>query len=204
MSKFKWALIVIVCCGLLTSGCLPFMLANRNSGSEGNEPETDEGQIQTAIVKTMAAETALAPPPSRTPTFTPSPTYTPAFTPTPTMTSTPAPTDTPQVQPTAKDPWMLQAWCEDHPTGCVAYEVLNQTDSWLQVSLRKTDTGESGFFSIRAKSTRKITLIPGQYNVKFTWWCKGKAYEMNQTWPIGLWRDKFKCPAGYYGSDTKN
>jgi hypothetical protein len=106
-------------------------------------------------------------------------------------------------QPIPENPWMLQNWCSDH-TGCVKYDVLNRTDSWLQVELKESDTGVTGFFSIRSKSTGQITLIPGQYSVKYTWWCDGEAASFSVVKSLGSWIDEFKCPQGFYQQQQKN
>jgi hypothetical protein len=155
--------------------------------------------IQTAIAQTQKAEDAKAAAASLYGTGTPeNPTDNSAET-------TPEPEDgvAPVIQPTSSNPWMLQAWCEDHADGCAKYDVYNKTDSWLQITLRNTSTGDTGFFTIQSKQMRQITLIPGQYQATFTWWCKGDIRSMTETMPIGLWKDYFKCPQGHYQRSKK-
>ena len=103
----------------------------------------------------------------------------------------------------ADDPWMLQDWCADHPEGCTKYDVHNQTESWVQVDLKNTETGEAGFFTVQSKQMAQITLIPGQYQTTFTWWCDGKTKTKTEIMPIGRWKDYFKCPKGHYLREKK-
>lgn len=107
------------------------------------------------------------------------------------------PEETGDPQPTPENPWMLQSWCVDH-VGCVSYDLQNKTDSWLQVELKETDTGVTGFFTVQSKSMGQITLIPGQYRVKYTWWCGGEVGSLTEIKALGSWIDVFKCPQGYY------
>ncbi|MCK4801042.1 MAG: hypothetical protein KAS84_03560 [Anaerolineales bacterium] len=145
--------------------------------------------IQTAVAGTLAVERGLTPVESLSVTETPDLTTTPSTTET---------TETLEPQPTSENPWMLQNWCDTHAGGCVIYELQNRTDSWLQVELKKTDTGVTGFFTVRTKTVGFITLIPGQYTVKYTWWCEGKGKSLTEIKAIGSWRDVFKCPQGFY------
>ena len=97
-------------------------------------------------------------------------------------------------QPTPENPWTLQSWCLDYPDQCVKYNVQNKTDSWLQIELKESDTGVTGFFSIKSKMVRKITLIPGKYSVKYTWWCDGEVDSSSVVKSLGAWTDVFTCP----------
>lgn len=58
-----------------------------------------------------------------------------------------------EVQSSSENPWMLQERCVEHPDDCTKYDVYNQTDSWLQVDLKNTETGDTGFFTIQSKTT---------------------------------------------------
>ncbi len=106
-------------------------------------------------------------------------------------------------QPTLENPWMLQSWCLDHMDGCVEYNLQNQTDSWLQVEIKELETGVTRFFTIRSKTTSQITLIPGQYSVNYTWWCKGDTKSMQTVKSLGSWIDVYKCPQGFYKKISK-
>jgi hypothetical protein len=152
---------------------------------------SNEAMIQTAIAQTQAAETALAAGASLYGEGTGTPGSIQE------ATLTPEATSTPEIQPTSENPWMLQAWCEEH-VGCAKYDVYNKTDSWLQITLQNTKTGDTGFFTIQSNAIRQITLIPGQYQANFTWWCGGEIRSMTEIMPIGLWKDYFKCPQGHY------
>ena len=192
MKRLSQSLILLFGLSLLLSACIP--LTPVPSGL------SQEAIIQTAIAKTQKAEAGRAAAASLYGTGTPN------GTPDETQEAliTPEEDSTPQVQATSANPWTLQAWCEEkHTGGCAVYEVNNKTDSWLQVTLRNTETGETGFFTIQSKSTGKITLISGQYQATFTWWCKGDIRSMTETMPIGLWKDYFKCPQGHYQRSKK-
>ena len=102
----------------------------------------------------------------------------PTFTFTPTFTDTPQPTDTPEIQPTSENPWMLQAACE-WDKSCMKLEIRNKTDSWVQVELTKTDTGDAGFFSVKPKSTAVITMMLGKYRVRYVYYCGNIARVVN-------------------------
>jgi hypothetical protein len=104
----------------------------------------------------------------------------------------------PKAESTKKDPWILQDRCLEHPDDCTKYDVYNQTKSWLQVNLENTETGESGFFTIRKKTTAQITLVPGQYQTTFTWWCDSKEKTTTEIMAVGRWKDFVRCPQGYY------
>jgi hypothetical protein len=161
-----------------------------------------EAYIQTAVAKTLIAERGLAAGAALYEDGTPG-------TPGVDSEGTPSPGETQEdpgnedPQPTPENPWMLQSWCEDHPSGCVKYDVQNRTDSWLQVELKKSDTGITGFFTVRSKTMSQITLIPGQYRVKYTWWCDGKDKTLDEVKSIGAHRDIFKCPQGFYDRISK-
>jgi hypothetical protein len=165
--------------------------------------QVNEAMIQTAIAQTQKADDARAAAEGLYVTFTPDGTLdegTPDGTPDGTLEGSPAPGETsvPEVEPTLENPWMLQSWCADHMEGCVIYEVQNRTDSWLQVELKKTDTGVTRFFTVMTKTIGYITLIPGQYTVNYNWWCEGKGGSLVVIKAIGSWRDVFKCPQGFY------
>jgi len=111
--------------------------------------------------------------------------------------------ETQDPQPTPENPWMLQSWCVEHEDDCVKYDVQNRTDSWLQIELKESDTGVTGFFSIRSKTFAQLTLIPGRYTVKYTWWCDGEASSFSVSKSLGSWRDVFRCPEGFYQKINK-
>ncbi|OQY29026.1 MAG: hypothetical protein B6I38_08635 [Anaerolineaceae bacterium 4572_5.1] len=98
------------------------------------------------------------------------------------------------------DPWVLQPWCLEH-AGCGKYGLRNRTDYWLQVYLTKTDSGETGFFTVRPNDNAYITLIPGQYESTYVWWCSGEMETWTTVWPANqYWTDVFRCPGGYSNS----
>jgi hypothetical protein len=184
MNRLKTSLILSIGLAILLSACLPITPIPGSSS---------EAMIQTAIARTQLAEEGRAAAASLYGTGTPEASTADSG------ETTPEPEDgeEPEIQPTSSNPWMLQAWCEDH-NGCAKYEVFNKTDSWLQITLRNTETGDTGFFTIQSKTMGQITLIPGQYQATFTWWCKGDIRSMTEIMPIGLWKDYFKCPQGHY------
>ena len=190
MNRLKTNLILSIGLSILLSACLPITPIPGSSS---------EAMIQTAIAQTQKAEEGRAAAASLYGTDTPEVTLEN------TDEETPEPEDgeEPNVQPTSSNPWMLQAWCEDHADGCAKYDVYNKTDSWLQVTLRNTETGETGFFTIQSKTMGQITLVSGQYQATFTWWCKGDIRSMTEIMPIGLWKDYFKCPQGHYQRSKK-
>ena len=110
---------------------------------------------------------------------------------------------TQEPQPTLENPWMLQSWCEDHPTDCLKYGIKNTTDSWLQIELKKSDTGVTGVVTVRKKTTAQITLIPGQYSVKYTFWCDDEAKSVSVVQSLGSWIDVFDCPKGFIKRENK-
>ena len=187
MKRLSQSLILLFGLSLILSACIP--ITPVPSGL------SNEAMIQTAIAQTKVAEEDRAAAASLYGTGTPDGTLE--------TTLAPELTSTPEIQATSENPWMLQAWCEQHKDGCAIYEVHNRTDSWLQVTLRNTETGETGFFTIQSKNIGKITLISGQYQANFTWWCKGDIRSMTEIMPIGLWKDYFKCPQGHYQRSKK-
>jgi hypothetical protein len=200
MKRFLAIFSVIIILSLSVSACVPLNQAPVNQ-------QVSEAYIQTAVAGTLAVERAREAGESLSYTATPD--------------GTPAAVGTAETeeieeseengeaedqdsQPTPDNPWMLQNWCLDHADGCVKYDVNNRTDSWLQVELKETETGVTGFFSIRSKTISQITLIPGQYNVRYTWWCDGEAASFSEVKAIGSWIDDFKCPQGFYQTRSKN
>ena len=190
MNKLRTCLILFISLSILLSACLPITPIPGSSS---------EAMIQTAIAQTQMAEKGREAAASLYGTSTTDGTVES------TDGETPEPNEgeAPEIQPTSPNPWMLQEWCEDHMTGCAKYDVYNKTDSWLQITLRNTETGATGFFTIQSKTMGQITLIPGQYQATFTWWCKGDIRSMTETMPIGLWKDYFKCPQGHYQRQKK-
>ncbi len=188
ISIFLLLTMVIVIC---VSACVPVTPAAQGAVSEA--------YIQTAVASTLAAERALAAGAALSFTATPSgETST-----TPGTAESDDPEATLEPQPTLENPWMLQSWCVDHPTSCLKYDLNNRTDSWLQVELKESDTGVTGFFTVRSKTIGQITLIPGQYSVKYTWWCDEEAYGFSEVKSLGAWIDMFDCPRGFSGSIPK-
>ncbi|MGB2965475.1 MAG: hypothetical protein WBB69_15990 [Anaerolineales bacterium] len=199
MKRLSRSVILIISSLVILSACLP--ITPVSSGL------SNEAMIQTAIAQTQAADDARAAAESLYNTGTPD--GTPNGTPDGTSGGTLEGSLTPEeagvldVEPTLENPWMLQSWCIDHMEGCVIYEVQNRTDSWLQVELKQTDTGVTRFFTIQSKTIGNITLIPGQYSVKYTWWCKGIVGSLTTVKAIGSWRDVFRCPGGFSGRVDK-
>ena len=182
MKKALLCLIVFISLTVSLSACVPL--------ASSAQDQVSEAYIQTAVAKTLSAERALAA--GAALSFTETPTDgTPT---TPSAEETVDPEVTQEPQPTLEHPWMLQSWCVDHPTGCVKYNLNNRTDSWLQIELKKSDTGVTGFFTVKTKTISQITMIPGQYTVKYTWWCKGEASSLTEVKSIGSQVDVFKCP----------
>ncbi len=183
---------------LCLSACIPLTPVPVNQ-------QVSEAYIKTAVAGTLVAERAREAGASLS--YTATPDGTPSDEETQVTEAAEGNGEADEVQdpqPTSENPWMLQIWCADHADGCVKYDVQNRTDSWLQVELKKTDTGVTGFFSIRSKTTSQITLIPGQYNVKYTWWCEGEVNSFTIVKPLGSWIDVFKCPQGFYQKVNKN
>ncbi len=182
MKKVLLCLIVFISLTISQSACVPV--------ASSAQDQVSEAYIQTAVAKTLSAERALAAGAALSSTETPSD-GTPS---TPSTEEPVVPEVTQEPQPTLEHPWMLQSWCVDHPIGCVKYNLNNRTDSWLQIELKKSDTGVTGFFTVKSKTIGQITLIPGQYSVKYTWWCKGEASSSTEVKSIGSQVDVFKCP----------
>jgi hypothetical protein len=191
MKSVPLVFLFIVSLVVFLSGCVPIAPAPANQ-------QVSEAYIQTAVAGTLAADRAKEAGASLSYTSTPEGTQATEET-----LENGEEAETQDPQPTSENPWMLQSWCVDH-TGCVKYEVRNRTDSWLQVELKESDTGVTGFFSIRSKTTNQITLIPGQYSVKYTWWCDGEASSFSVIKSLGSWIDVFKCPQGYYQQIDRN
>jgi hypothetical protein len=185
MKKISLCLIIFISLTIILSACVPVTPSAQN--------QVSEAYIQTAVAKTLSAERALAAGAALTFTETPED-GTPT---TPSVDETVDPEPTLEPQPTLENPWMLQSWCEDHPTGCLKYDLNNRTDSWMQVELKKSDTGITGFFTVKSKTIGQITLIPGQYTVKYTWWCDGEAGSFTEVKSLGSWIDVFSCPGGF-------
>jgi hypothetical protein len=182
MKKVLLCRIIFVSLTISLSACIPV--------ASSAQDQVSEAYIQTAVAKTLSAERALAAGAALSSTETPSD-GTPT---TPSAEETEDPEVTLEPQPTLENPWMLQSWCVDHPTGCVKYGLNNRTDSWLQIELKKSDTGVTGFFTVKSKTISQITLIPGQYTVKYTWWCAGEASSLTEVKSIGSQVDVYKCP----------
>jgi hypothetical protein len=184
---------------VLTAVLLPvFFLAACVPLGQPVSQQVSEAYIQTAVAGTLMAERALAAGAELSIVGTPG-------SPTP-STGTPEGTVTQDAQETPEsenadvspeNPWMLQNWCADH-VGCYIYDISNRTDSWLQVELKESDTGVTGFFTIQSKTIGHITLIPGNYTVKYTWWCDGQVGSLSENKALGSWVDVFKCPQGFY------
>lgn len=182
---------IIIILSLCLTACIPF------TPVPANQP-VSEAFIKTAVAGTLVAERAKEAGASLSYTATPEGTLDPEET-----------QDTEEVegaedgededpQPTPEYPWMLQNWCVENEKDCVKYDLQNRTDSWLQVELKESDTGVTGFFSIQQKTLREITLIEGKYTIKYTWWCDGKQDSLTVVKALGSWIDVFKCPQGFY------
>jgi hypothetical protein len=211
MNVKKWSLVVVLIILISISACDSFMQTGNKDALETQQEATlqkklEEAQASTAIFETSVAKalTEQAPPPTATFTSTPVPTDTPSSTDTPLPTDTPEPTETPlySATPTTDPhPWVMQDWCLEH-VGCGKYAVVNQTDSWLQLTAKELETGYAEFFSIRKSTTGYITLRPGKYRVEFRYWCNNKKDTYTVVWPLsGMWTDYFKCPGGYHHSE---
>lgn len=192
MKRISLIPIIIVMLLISLSACVPVT----SSGQE----QVSEAYIQTAVAKTLAAERALAA--GAALSFTETPEDGSATT--ASAAETADPEDTSEPQPPQENPWMLQSWCVEHAGGCVKYDLHNRTESWLQIELKKSDTGVTGFFTVKSKTYSQITLIPGQYTVKYTWWCDGEASSFSEVKSLGSWIDVFKCPQGFYQRLNKN
>ncbi len=192
MKRILLAFSIIIVLALCLTACIPLNPVPANQ-------QVSEAYIKTAVASTLVAERAKEAGASLSYTATPD--------------GTPAAEETQEAddaegegedsesdgsQPTPENPWMLQNWCLEFPNHCVKYEVQNRTDSWLQIELKESETGVTGFFSIRSKTLAQLTLIPGKYNVKYTWWCDGEPSSFSVLKSLGSWRDVFKCPEGFF------
>jgi hypothetical protein len=181
---------------IVLAGCLILTPTQTN--------QVSEAYIQTAVASTLAAERAKAA--GEALSYTATPEGTPAEEGTPDPEATVQEEDqqaSDEQEPTPENPWMLQSYCVDHPDKCVYYGLNNRTDSWLQIELKESDTGVTGFFSVRSKTYAEIQLIPGQYRVKYTWWCEGNASSFSEVKGINSYVDAFKCPQGWYQRQSK-
>ena len=177
--------VVLILLASSLSACLPTGLTVQE--------QVSEAYIQTAVSMTLTAERGLEAGAVLSTTSTPGEDT--SLTPSAEETSTPEETGEPEdPQATAANPWVLQSWCIDHPGGCMEYKVHNKTESWLQIEIREKDTGVTGFFSVRTKTLSKITLIPGVYQVKYTYWCGGEAVGYSETKGFGPDPEVFECP----------
>jgi hypothetical protein len=173
------------------------------------QSQISEAYIQTAVALTLEAElvAATAREAGAALSYTQTPGDGTPTTPSPDTTDDSSgdsgSRETEEPAPTSENPWMLQSWCLDH-AGCMKYDISNRTDSWLQIELKESDTGVTGFFTVRSKTIGQITLIPGQYRVKYTWWCDGTASSYSEVKALGSWIDVFKCPQGFYQKLNKN
>ncbi len=183
---------IIITLSLCISACVPLNPAPVNQ-------QVSEAYIKTAVASTLVAERAKEAGASLSFTATPDGTLSADETQEATdVEGEGEESESEEPQPTPENPWMLQNWCLEFPDRCVKYEVQNQTDSWLQIELKETDTGVTGFFSIRSKTFAQLTLIPGQYKVKYTWWCDEEASSFSVIKSLGSWKDMFRCPEGFY------
>jgi hypothetical protein len=190
MKKYSLITAVIVITFWL-SACIPLNPPVQN--------QVSEAFIETAVASTLVAERAK----EAGAALSISETQEDDLTETPQVDETLELEDTLEPQPTLENPWMLQSWCENHPNDCLKYGIRNTTDSWLQIELKKSDTGVTGFFTVRNKTTSQITLIPGQYSVKYTWWCDEEAKSLTTVKSLGSWIDIFDCPQGFIKSENK-
>lgn len=197
MTKSQVYLIASILLSGFVVGCLALTPTASN--------QVSDAYIETAVASTLAVERAREA--GAELSFTPTPEGTPAD-----GEGTPAAEveagdgqedDAGDPEPTLENPWMLQSYCVDNPDRCVYYGINNRTDSWLQIELKETDTGVTGFFSVRSKTYAEITLIPGLYKVKYTWWCEGEPASLVENKSLGSWIDVFKCPQGFYEKQIK-
>lgn len=199
MKKIPITFSIIIILSLCLTACIPF------TPVPANQP-VSEAFIKTAVAGTLIAERGKEAGASLSYTATPEGTLDPEAAQETQETEEGEGTDDEEEQdpqPTPDNPWMLQSWCADHEDDCVKYDVQNRTDSWLQVELKETDTGVTGFFSIKKRSLSEITLIPGKYTVKYTWWCEGDPNSLTVIKALGSWIDVFKCPQGFYQKVNK-
>jgi hypothetical protein len=184
---------IIIILSLCLTACIPFTPVPANQ-------QVSEAFIKTAVAGTLTSERAKEAGASLSFTATPDGTPDPDVVQETQETDEvedPGDGENQDPQPTPVNPWMLQSWCVEHEDDCVKYDVQNRTDSWLQVELKETDTGVTGFFSIRKRLLNEITLIPGKYTVKYTWWCDEEPSSMTVVKALGSWIDVFKCPQGF-------
>lgn len=181
---------IIITLSLCLSACIPINPAPVNQ-------QVSDAYIKTAVASTLVAERAKEAGASLSFTATPDSTLEAEGT-QETDDGDGEENETVDPQPTPENPWMLQNWCLDFPNRCVKYDVQNKTDSWLQIELKESDTGVTGFFTVRSKTVSKITLIPGQYSVRYTWWCDGEVNSSSVVKSLGSWMDIFTCPQGFY------
>jgi hypothetical protein len=181
---------IIITLSLCLSACIPINPAPVNQ-------QVSDAYIKTAVASTLVAERAKEAGASLSFTATPDSTLEAEGT-QETDDGDGEENGTVDPQPTPENPWMLQNWCLDFPNRCVKYDVQNKTDSWLQIELKESDTGVTGFFTVRSKTVSKITLIPGQYSVRYTWWCDGEVNSSSVVKSLGSWMDIFTCPQGFY------
>jgi hypothetical protein len=186
---------IIITLSLCLSACIPINPAPVNQ-------QVSDAYIKTAVASTLVAERAKEAGASLSFTATPDSTLEAEGT-QETDDGDGEENETVDPQPTPENPWMLQNWCLDFPNRCVKYDVQNKTDSWLQIELKESDTGVTGFFTVRSKTVSKITLIPGQYSVRYTWWCDGEVNSSSVVKSLGSWMDIFTCPQGFYQSVEK-
>ncbi len=190
---------IIIILSLYLTACIPF------TPVPANQP-VSEAFIKTAVAGTLTAERAKEAGASLSFTATPGGTLDAEEAQETQETDEgedPGEGEVQDPQPTPVNPWMLQSWCADHENDCVKYIVQNRTDSWLQMELKESDTGVTGFFSIRKRSFSEITLIPGKYTVKYTWWCEEEPSSLTVVKALGSWIDVFKCPQGFYQKINK-
>ena len=201
MKKTALTPILALTLSILLSSCLP--------GVGSGQSQISEAYIQTAVALTLEAElvAATAREAGAALSYTETPGDGTPTTPAPETTDDSSgdqgSRETEEPAPTLENPWMLQSWCLDH-IGCMKYDISNRTDSWLQIELKESDTGVTGFFTVRSKTIGQITLIPGQYRVKYTWWCDGTASSYSEVKALGSWVDVFKCPQGFYQKINKD
>ncbi len=189
MKRESLIISIIITLSLCLSACVPINPAPVNQ-------QVSDAYIKTAVASTLVVERAKEA--GANLSFTAAPEGTMEAEGTQETDDGDGDNDTEDPQPTPANPWMLQSWCLDFPSRCVKYDVQNRTDSWLQIELKESATGVTGFFSVRSKSISKITLIPGQYNLRYTWWCDGEVNSSSVVKSLGSWMDVFTCPQGFY------
>jgi hypothetical protein len=159
-------------------------------------PEPGAVLQDTPLFETLVSGMLTAEPlPSSTIIPTQADTPTPAATTAPTMTATDMASSTPEITATFSNPWIVQSVCDENPD-CERAEMVNKTSSWFQVTVINNETGESGFFSIRAKATSNIWMVRGPYTYQMTWFCNDEAYGRRLTLPEqGSIRITVSCPS---------